>query len=122
MQHLRHAIERHRMDLTESSAISLLIDVMRDTLTSDKRRRSCGRARSRTFFNPTGQRRDESESPTVSYCALTCLFTNQESSLYENLSNQHLFHELAKLISDGISDISEERVETLKNFVIVSPK
>ena len=117
VQHLRHAIERHRMDLTESSAISLLIDVIRDTLIQTKE----DVVRSRSVTNLL-----QSSWPTARRIGIAhCFLLRSDLPLHEariitleNLSNQRLFHELAKLVSDDTTDISDERLEILTDFVM----
>ncbi|MCY4112940.1 MAG: hypothetical protein OXG33_03235 [Chloroflexi bacterium] len=116
VRYLRHAIEPHRMDLTESSAISLLIDVLRDALlqTKDDSARSTAVTKLLQSSWPTKRRIG------IAHCfLLRSDLTIHEARVitHENLANDHLFHELAKLLSDDITDITEQRTDTLKRFV-----
>ena len=116
VRYLRHAIERHRMDMTESSAVSLLIDVMRDTLLSTKD--SDARSNTVAYLLRSGWPTERRIG--IAHCfLLRSDLPEHEADIItqENLSNQHLFHELAKLVANDITDISESGIETLKDFV-----
>ena len=112
---LRPAIEIHRMNREERSVLGLLIDLMRDTLLATDQVE---------WRSGTVESLLESPWPTerrigVAHCSLmrTDLFRHEASLItFENLSNPHLFHELAKLIVDEVDDLSERANQVLRDF------
>ncbi len=116
VRHSRRAIEAHEMDRIDRSVVGLLIDVTRDTLlhTDNFEWRSSAVARLLQSPWPTERRIG------IAHCFLmrSDLPTHESVIITrENLANPHLFHELARLISDGATELCEQSVEVLKCFV-----
>ena len=115
-QYSRPAIEAHRTNFSDNSVESLLIDVVRDSLQAISNDRVRREAVTSLLYStwPTERRIG------IAHCFLKrsdLPVHESEIITQENLANQHLFHELAKLVSDDITDISEERIDRLKYFV-----
>ena len=112
----RRSIEPHRMNLSEQTIVDLLIDITRDALlkTDDTQRRSEALVALLQSYWPTKRRLG------IAHCFLhrEDLPAHEEFIItFENLSNPHLFHELAKLVTDQVHDLSDRSVEILKTFV-----
>ena len=116
VQHSRRAIETDEMDQMNHSVVGLLIDVMRDTLlrTGIVEWRTNAVARLLQSPWPTERRIGIAHS----FLKNSDLRTHEADIVTtENLANSHLFHELAKLITDDAAALSEQSVRTLKEFV-----
>ena len=116
VRHSRRAIETDEMDQMNRSVVGLLIDVMRDTLlrTDIVEWRTNAVARLLQSPWPTERRIGIAHS----FLKNSDLRTHEADIVTtENLANSHLFHELAKLITDDAAALSEQSVRTLKEFV-----
>ena len=112
----RLAIEPHRFNERDTSIVSVLIDLLRDTLLAcdidDTRRDTVDDLLHSTW--PTKRRIG------IAHCVMRRSDLPVHESLIvtpENLSDQHSFHEMAKLISDDTSDLSVQSVQIIKDFV-----
>ena len=116
VRHSRRAIETDEMDQMNHSVVGLLIDVMRDTLL---------RTDSVEWRTNVVARLLQSPWPTERRIGIAHSFLKSsdlprhEAAIVtpENLANPHLFHELAKLVTDDASALSEQSVRTLREFV-----
>ena len=116
IRYSRPAIESHRMNSPERSIVGLMIDLTRETLlkSDDAGRRSVAINTLLRSQWPTERRIG------IAHCFLQRPdFLANESAILtkENLSNPNLFHELAKLLADNVKDLSDQAIETLKEFV-----
>jgi len=115
IRYSRPAIEPHRMNRRDHSAISLLIDVLRDTLLHTEHGEVRASAVERLIASqwPTERRLG------IAHCFLKRSdLPSQEARIItpDRLADQHLFHELAKLIADSVADLSEASIRILKEF------
>ena len=109
VRHSRRAIETDEMDQMNRSVVGLLIDVMRDTLlrTDIVEWRTNAVARLLQSPWPTERRIGIAHS----FLENSDLRTHEADIVTtENLANSHLFHELAKLITDEAAALSEQSV------------
>ena len=116
VRHSRRAIETDEMDQMNRSVVGLLIDVMRDTLLQTDSGEWRTNAVARLLQSPWPTERRIG----IAHCFLrrSDLPTHESGIITrENLANSHLFHELAKLITDDAAALSEQSVRTLKEFV-----
>ena len=115
VRYSRPAIEPHHMNQRDHSVIGLLIDVLRDTLLHAEH----GEARAETV-----ERLLASQWPTERRLGIAhCFLKRSDLPRHEariivpdHLVDQHLFHELAKLIADRVADLSEASIRTLREF------
>ena len=114
-RYVRNTIEPHRTSLPAHSVLDLAIDVVRDTLLAAEDADSRAGAVAQLLRSPWPTERRIG----IAHCFLrradlplheTAIITG------ENLANPHLFHELAKLLADDTSDLSEGSVRALKDF------
>ena len=116
-RYVRSSIDVHETQtgLHDDSTLGLLIDLVRDTLqTTDDDAERARVVETLLHSNWPTERRigvahgflRPSDLPTHEAAAITT----------ENLSNPHLFHELAKLVVDHAQDLSDESVRKLKRF------
>ena len=116
VRYSRPAIEAHRMNLPDHSILGLLIDVKRETLlkTDEAQRRNASITTLLRSKWPTERRIG------IAHCSLrrSDLPAHElDIVTKENLANPNLFHELAKLLADGVEDLSDQAIEVVKGFL-----
>ena len=112
----RPAIEVHRMNPPERSIVGLLIDVTRETLlkTDDAERRYAAITTLLGSEWPTERRIG------IAHCFLRRSdFVANEAAIVtrENFANPNLYHELAKLMKEGVEGLSNRARQEVKDFV-----
>lgn len=115
IRYSRPAIERHRMNLRDHSAITLLIDVLRDTLLHTEH----GEVRAAAVEKLIGSQWPTERRLGIAHCFLMRSdLPRHEARIItpDRLADQHLFHELAKLIVDSVADLSEASIRILREF------
>ena len=115
-RYTRQTIEAHRNNLPDNSTLGLAIDLVRDTLlaTDDESKRNDALAALLESHWPTERR------VAIAHCFLRRSdLSSHEAAIIspENLGNPHLFHELAMLIADHTSDLSDSSERVLRTFV-----
>ena len=113
----RNSIEVHETQSRshDDSTLAFLIDLLRDTLRATEEHSERARVVDLLL---------RSEWPTerrvgVAHCFLrpADLSTHEGTAITtDNLSNQHLFHEMAKLVADHADDLSDESIRVLREF------
>ena len=113
----RNSIEVHETQSRshDDSTLAFLIDLLRDTLRATEEHSERARVVGLLL---------RSEWPTerrvgVAHCFLrpADLSTHEGTAITtDNLSNQHLFHEMAKLVVDHADDLSDESIRVLREF------
>ncbi|MCY3881625.1 MAG: SIR2 family protein [Chloroflexi bacterium] len=116
VRRIRPAIEEHRMNLREHSALDLFIDLNRDLLvaTEDDVRRSQAVIHLLESAWPTEKRIG------IAHCFLRRSDLPHHEGLVitaQNLRNPHLFHELAKLVAEGVDDLPESAIQVLADHM-----
>ena len=114
-RYVRRTIELHRTSLPDDSTLGLMIDLVRDTLQVSQDATERARVVEELLHSkwPTERR------VGIAHCFLlpSDLADHEASTItYENLSNPHLFHELAKLVVERGDDLSEASVRVLEDF------
>ena len=115
VRYRRRAIEADRESLPDDSTLDLAITIVRETLLAI----SDNDSRANTVASLLGSRWPTERRIGIAHCFLrrSDLPQHEDSIItQENLANPHLFHELAKLITDGVGDLSEQGVQILKDF------
>ena len=116
IRYSRPAIEVHRMNLMERSVVGLLIDLTRDSLLVTDHAEWRANTIEMLLRSPWPTERRIG----VAHCFLRRSDLPVHEGVIitrENLADQHLFHELAKLIKVGLADLSGRAVQVLKDFV-----
>ena len=116
VRYTRPAIEAHRMNLSERSALGLLIDVTRDTLFATELAEWRKSAVAGLIQSPWPTER----RIAIAHCFLRRQdLPEHEASIisYANLADPDLFHELAKLIAAGVEDLSKSSVQIIVDFM-----
>ena len=112
----RRTIEIHRMSLPDASMLDLAIDILRETLLATEDSSS----RAHTVTTLLGSPWPTERRVGIAHCFLCRLDLSEHEAVIitpENLANPHLFHELAKLITNNVEDLSQGAILVLKEFM-----